>query len=264
MPEFDLDAYLARIGYDGPRTVCGETLAALQLAHATHIPFENLDVLLGQRIALDSESLQAKLVTARRGGYCFEQNTLLLHALESLGFTVTRLLARVRYRSVTLRPRTHLLLRVELEGTVWLVDVGFGSEGLLQPLPLVEGQPQTHGDWHYRLLREGTTWVLQSISNTGWKDLYAFTDELSYGIDVEVASHYTSTHPDTIFKKVLTVQLPGLTQRTYLRNHELVTETATSTTTQPLTEPELLPLLTERFGLSLPEEVIHRLWITCG
>lgn len=259
MPEFDLDAYLTRIGYSGPRTVSGETLAALQLAHATHIPFENLDVLLGQRIALDSESLQAKLVTARRGGYCFEQNTLLLHALESLGFTVTRLLARVRYRSVTLRPRTHLLLRVELEGTAWLVDVGFGSEGLLQPLPLVEGQPQKHGDWYYRLLREGTTWVLQSISNTGWKDLYAFTDELSYAIDVEVASHYTSTHPDTIFKKVLTVQLPGLTQRTYLRNHELVTETATHTQSEPIPHEALPQLLEERFGIHLAKETLDRL-----
>ncbi len=260
----DLDAYCSRIGYDGERNPSVATLAALQLAHATHIPFENLDVLLGQRVALDVESLQAKLVLAKRGGYCFEQNTLFLCALEALGFTATRLLARVRHRATTLRPRTHLILRVEADGQAWLADVGFGSEGLVQPLPLVANQPVQHGDWHYRLLREESLWVLQSLSSGEWKDLYAFTEEPQYAVDVEVANHYTSTHPGTIFKKVLTVQRPSLTQRTYIRNHELVTETAEGTHSEAIGHETLPQLLTEIFGISLPTEVIHSLWITCG
>src|SRR3954464_14618414 len=94
---FDLDAYLARIEYSGPRDATAKTLRAVHRAHATHIPFENLDILLGKSIPLDLPSLQRKLVHDRRGGYCFEQNALLAAALESLGFKITRLAARVRF-----------------------------------------------------------------------------------------------------------------------------------------------------------------------
>src|SRR5262249_24611720 len=92
----DLDAYLARVGYTGDRAPSLAVLDALHLAHATHVPFENLGILLGRPVLLDLESLQAKLVRGRRGGYCFEQNALLAAALEALGFAVTRLAARVR------------------------------------------------------------------------------------------------------------------------------------------------------------------------
>src|SRR5262245_53404654 len=135
----DLDADRHRIGYTGPLTPTRETLAGLHLAHATHIPFENLDILLGRPIRLDLEALQAKLVRGRRGGYCFEQNTLFAAALERVGFPVTRLAARVRLGATGVRPRTHMLLKVDLEGASFLADVGFGGEGLLQPLPFVPG-----------------------------------------------------------------------------------------------------------------------------
>ena len=85
----DLDAYLCRIGYRGDLNPSAATLRALHLAHAMHVPFENLDVLLGLPIKLDLESLQAKLVRSRRGGYCFEQNTLFAAVLEQIGFVLT-------------------------------------------------------------------------------------------------------------------------------------------------------------------------------
>src|SRR6516164_7620350 len=92
----DLPAYLDRVEYTGPCAPTTAVLQALHLAHVTHIPFENLDIQLGRPIRLDLESLQAKLVRARRGGYCFEHNTLFAAVLERLGFGVTRLAARVR------------------------------------------------------------------------------------------------------------------------------------------------------------------------
>src|SRR5437868_6278305 len=93
-PTVDLDAYFARVEYTGERTPTLATLRALHHAHATHIPFENLEVLLGRPILLDLESLQAQLVRAKRGGYCFQQNGLFAAVLEQLGFKVTRLSAR--------------------------------------------------------------------------------------------------------------------------------------------------------------------------
>jgi N-hydroxyarylamine O-acetyltransferase len=133
---FELEAYLARIGYLGPRAPTLEVLRALTAAHAQAIPFENLDVLLGRRIALDVDALFDKLVRQRRGGYCFEQNGLFLHVLATLGFDVRPLSARVRLdrpRSDT-PPRTHMFLRVELGNESWLTDVGVGGLSLTAPL----------------------------------------------------------------------------------------------------------------------------------
>jgi N-hydroxyarylamine O-acetyltransferase len=132
----DLDQYLVRIGYSGSLDPTVETLCGLHLAHVTNIPFENLDILLGRAISLDLHSLEAKLVACGRGGYCFEHNTLFGAVLESLGFAVTRLAARVRFGSETIRPRSHMLLSVKLDGEPWLADVGFGAEGLLHSIRL--------------------------------------------------------------------------------------------------------------------------------
>src|SRR5262245_53274238 len=70
--DFDLDAYLQRIGYAGPRTTSLETLTGVHRAHVGAIAFENLDPLLGRPLALDLAALQHKLVTQRRGGFCYE------------------------------------------------------------------------------------------------------------------------------------------------------------------------------------------------
>src|SRR3990172_4815095 len=136
----DLDAYLERIGYSGSLQPVHAVLESIHLAHATRIPFENLDILLKRPIRLDLACLQAKLVTGRRGGYCFEQNLLFSAVLQRLGFSVTQLAARVLYRSRRKLPRTHILLLVEVEGATWLADVGFGLEGLLLPVPFASGR----------------------------------------------------------------------------------------------------------------------------
>ncbi len=116
---FDLDAYLDRLGYTGPRTPTLDTLEALHALHPAAIPFENLNPLLRWPVALDVESLQAKMVAGGRGGWCFEQNTLFRHALQSLGFSVTSLGARVIWNTPPdspIGPRSHMLLLVDLAG----------------------------------------------------------------------------------------------------------------------------------------------------
>src|SRR6516225_6929382 len=172
MPEpespIDLAAYFERIAYAGDRMPSRATLDALHLAHATHIPFENLDVLLGRPIRLDLASLQAKLVCGRRGGYCFEQNLLFAAVLEHVGFGVTRLAARVRFGATRLLPRTHMLLAVDAGSEMFLADVGFGGEGLLGPVPLAPGCESRQHLWTYRLVAEGDLLVLQSLRANGW------------------------------------------------------------------------------------------------
>ncbi|HEU4951204.1 MAG TPA: arylamine N-acetyltransferase, partial [Holophagaceae bacterium] len=92
----DLAAYFARIGFQGQAAADLRTLTALHEAHALAVPFENLAIQLGEGIRLDLDSLQDKLVRRRRGGYCFEQNGLLLAVLRELGFRVEAFEARVR------------------------------------------------------------------------------------------------------------------------------------------------------------------------
>ena len=117
MAIIDIDAYFERIGYTGDRAPTLDTLRAVHLRHAQTIAFENLNPLLKRPVRLDPASLEQKLIREGRGGYCFEQNLLLRHVLEALGFRVTGLIARVLwYTTETPTPRTHMVLRVEAEG----------------------------------------------------------------------------------------------------------------------------------------------------
>ena len=249
----DLSAYLERIAHRGALAPSLSLLQALHLAHATHIPFENLDVLLGRAIRLDLASLQAKLVAGGRGGYCFEQNLLFAAGLEALGFRVQRLSARVRYRSQRILPRTHMLLLVDVDGGRWLCDVGFGAEGLLLPVPFGTGEEVRHYAWRYRIVAEDGLWLLQSLQQAprpGWQDLYAFTLEAQHLADFEMANHYVSTHPDSRFVQTLTVQLPTPEGRHILRNRELICDRGVSVDSRLLADDEeLLMVLAGTFGL---------------
>lgn len=249
----DLDAYLGRIGYSGRLQPVPAVLEAIHLAHATHIPFENLDILLKCPIRLDLASLQAKLVTGGRGGYCFEQNLLFSAVLQRLGFSVRQLAARVLYRSRRKLPRTHIVLLVDVEGATWLADVGFGLEGLLLPVPFGNGREARQFAWTYRAVEADGEWILQSLRNDSWTDLYSFTLEPCLAVDFEPANHYTATHPDSRFVRTLTVQLPTPEVRTMLRNRELVLDRGGTVTRRVLADDdELLAVLAETFGLRFP------------
>jgi N-hydroxyarylamine O-acetyltransferase len=247
-----LDAYLARIGYAGGLEPTLETLRALHFAHASSVPFENIDIVLGRAILLGLGDLQDKLVTARRGGYCFEQNALFAAALESLGFPVTRLAARVRYGATEIRPRLHMLLEVEVDAEPWLADVGFGAAGPLYPIRLKDGEAQAHGAWRFRVRSEGAQFVLESHESDGWLvDLYAFTREPQNPVDYEIANYYTSTHPHSRFVRSLIVQKGTLHARWSLHDYELTEETPEETTTRSIeSDADLRDVLADRFGLN--------------
>ena len=194
-------------------------------------------------------------MTARRGGYCFEQNTLFQHALEALGFSVTPLAARVRLDGRTDSARAHMLLSVRAGGRDWLADVGFGGGGLLEPLPFEPAGDARQGGWRFRLVQDGRERVLQRLGPDGFCDLYGFTLEPQLPIDFVVANHYTSTHPACRFTQIPVVQktredgaetLRGDVLQT-MRPGEAIVETPTPK------GDDLLVLLRERFGLDFPK-----------
>ena len=198
----DLDAYLARIGYDGQRTADLATLSALVLAHQSAIPFESLDPVLGRRVAIDPASLQAKLVAGGRGGYCFENNGLFLLALRALGFEVTPLAARVVWGAppdARLGPLTHMLLKVDLPEGPFLVDVGFGGQSPTAPLHLEDGLEQITPHGAYRLIANGRGHELQMALPGGWAGLYRFEETPQGQADYEMFNWFSCTHPQARF-----------------------------------------------------------------
>lgn len=246
----DLDAYLERIGLSGR-----PGLAAVHRAHATSVPFENLDPQGGLPVSLALEDLERKIVEERRGGYCFEQNLLLKAALEALGAEVDLLLARVRVGApgVT-RPRSHLVLRVRSEGVSWHADVGFGLGTLLDPLPFGPGVEHEQSGWRFRVVQDGPELVLQTDEGEGWIDLYGLLEEPVPPIDVETINWWTSTHPRSPFVTGLMVcSQSGDGTRTSLSDWDglaLTERTPGATTVTPVAREAVPELLATRFELS--------------
>lgn len=254
-PPVDLQAYLARIGHTGTLAPALASLEALHAAHLAHIPFENVDVRLGLPVRLDHESLQAKLVRGRRGGYCFEHNTLFAAVLRAAGFEVATLEARVRPPGATVTlPRTHMLLAVTLTGRSWLADVGFGGDGPLTPVPM-DGTPSEQAEAVYRVQREANGIpVLERLWRGEWRDLYAFSLTPAFPVDFEVANHYTSTHPESIFRRMLTVQRIEPTVRHILRGRTYTVRRGEREEAREIEPAELPALLADTFALEIPEE----------
>jgi N-hydroxyarylamine O-acetyltransferase len=226
---FDLAGYLERIGYARPRT---PTLSALRELHARHtavIPFENIDPLMGRPVALDLPALQAKIVRGRRGGYCYEQNTLFAAALDALGFAVTRLAARVRWNAppeAPEGPRTHMLLRADIAGTAYVADVGFGGYILAGPLILAPGLEQTDWGNRVRFVENDGRYTLQLYRSGGWHDIYRFTLEPQLPADFALGNWWTSTHPAALLTGNLLAERLTPEARFSLFNAKLTTRHA--------------------------------------
>ena len=260
--DMDLDAYFGRIGFHQAARPNRATLDALHLAHARTVPFENLDIQMGLPISLELADLEDKIVRRRRGGYCFEQNTLFMAVLREIGFSVEPFEARVRLGVSEVRPRTHMLLRVLVDGQPLLVDVGFGLQGLLEPVPM-DGQVHAQQGDVFRVVEEGALLVLQwarpapeftSGVPEAWLDLYAFVPEARPEVDFAMGNHFTSTFPRSPFVQSLVVQLPTPGARYSLRNLDWSITRGGRVEERQVTLAEARALLVERFGLEIPAQ----------
>jgi len=255
-PLLDIDRYFARIGYHGNREPTLATLREVHQHHVQSIPFENLDVLLGQRIDLTLAAIVQKIITQQRGGYCFEQNTLLHEVLRQLGFEVTPLLARVRWQvpASIATPLTHMVLIVKIGDQSWLADVGFGGIGT--PTPLLLGNPAEQATSHEprRLRTDGDQVTHQVRLGETWRDVYQFHLHPPPPIDFELGNWFSCTHPRAMFVNNLVVTRVEPTGRLALFNHDFTRRKLDgSTVTSHVKSPaELDELLAGAFGLHLP------------
>lgn len=223
--QLNIKDYFQRIGYLGNPKPDLETLKELHLLHVRTIPFENLNPLLKIPVALDMDSLWDKMVNNNRGGYCYEQNLLFAHVLQSIGFDVRPLAARVLIgrEEDDISAKTHMLLLVLYDGVEYLCDVGFGSHSLAGPLELHSSVPQNTPLEQYKIIGMDDHYLMYIHVRNEWRLMYRFTTEKRYLVDFKMANWYTSTYPKSHFTYSLTVARVGNNCRYTLKNNQFRT-----------------------------------------
>jgi N-hydroxyarylamine O-acetyltransferase len=250
----DFASYSARIGWNCATAPTYETLAGILAAHMAAIPFENFDVLLGRGVALDLPSLTRKLVEQRRGGYCFEQATLLAAALEALGFELTRHTARVTLvASRRESARTHMFLLVRLGGDEFVVDPGFGALAPRVPVPLAGTHAVAGSDTHW-IARDDGYRVLYHRRGDKTTECWVTTLDRDNLVDFEMGNYFTSTNPLSPFRN--RVMLRALTSdgRVGVMNRDVTIWRGDCVEMRVLADRAALRrLVAEHFGFDLPQ-----------
>lgn len=251
----DLDAYFARIGYRGSAAPTLATLRALHELHPAAIVFEALDIQLGRGIDLAPAAVDAKLIGGGRGGYCFEQNSLFKRVLTALGFEVESLMARIAWMvppDAPLPPRTHLALRVTIDGEPWLADVGFGGCVPTAPLQLASVEPQATAHETFRFVATSDGALLQARRNDVWLPLYEVMHAAQADSEFEVMNWYKATHPASPFKRFLMAARATPQARYALRDNRLTVRTPDGKTEQRVLDADgIEAALREVFGLDV-------------
>ena len=243
-----LSEYLKTIGLESPLPPTLDTLRRLHVAHLRTFLFENLEIQRHGSVRTDVESIERKFLGGA-GGYCFEQNTLFAAVLREIGFRVDTILGRVGPPGN--RFLNHLLLRVEIDGRPWLADVGFGAEGILEPIPIVDGARDVQAGISYALRREGHHWMLtMQCGDITW-EMYEFGDAPHTPADIALANYYTSTHPESAFRRKLTIQRVTAEERLILRPTVITRYRDGVRTDIPIDRSQVRAKARELFGIDL-------------
>ena len=246
----DAQHYLNRIQYAGPTAPTLQTLRQLHLAHLMTVPFENLSVLNKQPVVLDDAALYDKIVTHKRGGFCYELNGLFAWLLRALGFQVTLLSARVASDDGRLSPEfDHLVLQVSLADP-WLVDVGFGDcFGL--PLRLNTSREQVQAGNAFRIMEDGAQRImLRRDFGKAWREEYRFTLQPRQFDEFGPMCIYHQTSPESPFthRRVCSRNTPN--GRITISDMRLITTHFGARTERLLSdEAELSQVLQTEFGI---------------
>ncbi|MEM7585411.1 MAG: arylamine N-acetyltransferase [Acidobacteriota bacterium] len=249
MTSSQVESYCQRLQIRQPTSPTLETLWELHLAHLRSIPFENLDIHLGVEISLCPEAMFDKLITRRRGGFCYELNGAFAALLHSLGFEVSLLEARVISEGRPLVPFDHLCLQVDLDEP-WLCDVGFGDSFQL-PLRLHRGVDQSDPNGTYRIDPSPQPEWLELIG--GSQPQYRFSLEPRRLEDFEACCHHHQTSPESHFTRgTICSLLTAEGGRVSIRNRKLIETQAGERQEREISrDDELRDLYRERFGIEL-------------
>jgi len=250
----DLEPYLRRIEYDGPRTPSAAVLRGLHRQHLFTVPFENLDIPLKTPIRLERQLIYEKIVVRRRGGFCYELNGLFYELLTGLGFKVVMLSARVRRENGGFGPEfDHMLLKVELEEP-WLVDVGFG-DSFVNPVLFRSGSGDEINGHRYLVATADDEWELLRQDGQGQVALYRFRDVPRQLSDYEEMCLFHQTAPESHFTKSWICSKATPEGRITLANMRLIITRDGLREENVLTQAEVRRCLRDQLGIQLPASV---------
>lgn len=247
--DLDVQRYLERLAYRGPREVSVDALRQLHHAHLLAVPFENLSIHAGETIQLDEGWLFEKIVGRWRGGFCYELNGLFAALLRTLGFRVDRLAARVFGADGNAGiPFDHMALRVHLEGE-WLADVGYG-DSFIEPLPLRPGEWQGLRR-RYRLRAVGGgEYIVDEQRDGAWKPQYIFsTEPHELGAFAPGCSHHQSSPRSPFTQRRICSRLTETGRVTVRDGMHIVTHADGSKTETAIDDARFGELLASEFGI---------------
>ncbi|HEY3799673.1 MAG TPA: arylamine N-acetyltransferase [Caulobacteraceae bacterium] len=249
----DIDAYFDRIGMKRrpPATLAG--LTALHHAHLLAIPYDGLDIQLGRPVTIERPAIFDKIVTRRRGGWCYEMNGLFGWALGELGFAVTRATGAVTVsdnRDANIG--NHLVLRVDLDEGAYLADVGL-SHGPRDPFPI------TAGDF----ASDGFAYKVEQLDGRWWRfHNHSLANPPAFDFDISPADESVlATRCEELQRESWSPFVQNLICTRFTDDAVLVLLGRTLTTikasgkTEHLiaSADELVSVLSTRFGLDVPE-----------
>lgn len=252
----DAERYARRIGAPWPVTPDLETLDCILFAHQCNVPFENLESYARHIVpSLEIPALFDKLVTRRRGGYCFEVNALLTSFLQAVGYDAWSVSCRILRGKDFIPPMLHRGILVRLEGQIYYCDVGYGGPQPAGAIPL-GGQRTVCGETFLCEARADEWWGLDRITSQGVREkvfeFWAFPQPAVYFIP---NNFYSGSSPDSVFtqKRYLNLRTPqgslALTGDTFTEHRD-----GQVFTTQLTTPESVRDTIAQRFGLTLPDQ----------
>lgn len=247
----DLDALFRRIDYTEGGTDT-ERLKRLHRAFALHIPYENLDAYNHEPISLKPEDLFDKIVTRRRGGYCYEMNGFFCAVLREMGFSAYGVATRLSRGGEPFGAPTHRLNIAEADGVKYICDVGFGMECFVEPLRLELGTVQRIHGMEYRVVPSAdpcAEYTVEVLREAGFQPCMGFIDRPAREEDFTVLNYYTSQYPHSPFRMMFILNRFTETGRFTLFNLSLTCRDGEITESRTVKWGDLPRVLRECFGL---------------
>ncbi|WKV50545.1 arylamine N-acetyltransferase family protein [Dickeya fangzhongdai] len=257
----EVQRYLQRIGVSLLPAEPALLLHQLHLAHLTHIPFENLDVVFGKPIRLDPSAIYRKIVDERRGGFCYELNYGFYLLLKALGFDVQLLSGQVwnddgHYG----QPFDHLFLKVELPQGAVIADISFG-DSFCVPVPL-SGAVSREDRVSYRVAATDDGYQLQQMTaDHAWKPQYKFTLQPRQLEEYADMAHYHQISPSSPFtSKSLCTRVTPEGRVTLSDNRLIVTRQGQKNERRIDSHRDYLDCLQQQFGIVLTDDYDSQRW----
>ena len=214
------------------------------------VPFENLDIQQAKVVSLVPEEIYQKIVDRQRGGCCYEVNGLFAMALGALGIPYQFVAARPLTYPVR-RSKTHMAIVATTEGEQWLCDLGFGAYGIREPVNLNWLDREIRQDFDTFKLTGSPerNYLLQSVTDGAWKNLYEFNLSLQEWVDFEPANYLNSTHSDSIFVQWLMIVMPNPSGKDVLIGDRFKSVSEGKSTGWTVKRDEIPELLQQKFSL---------------